>query len=222
VRLVVSSETKDGQHLDIGVIKSHTGDGKMNARRMRQDGGEFEITHKPWLLTNELPGIDRVDPAIKGRLHYIPFDRRWNRPGETDRNPALPDGDKELKAHLLGVEREGILAALVRGAVDYYAHGLNPPAEVIDQTKQSFAQQDHLGRWLLTMQQCAAKQGMSASELFTLFGMWVAKDGCEFVPATQAAFGRALSTRGIEKAKGMSNNLWGLRALQVAPSPPKD
>lgn len=33
---------------------------------------------------------------MRGRLHLIPFDRIWNRPGHPEPGPALPDGDKDL------------------------------------------------------------------------------------------------------------------------------
>ena len=97
-RFVVASETREEQRLNVAMIKAHTGDREMTARRMRENPFTFTISHKAWLLTNHTPVLDHLDDAIKGRLHLAPFDRRWNRPGHTDRNPALPDGDKELAA----------------------------------------------------------------------------------------------------------------------------
>jgi putative DNA primase/helicase len=119
---VVAAETKKGLKLDTNAVKTHTGEGTIRARTLHDKGGEFELTHKPFLLVNETPNIDDVDPALKGRLHSVPFDRRWNRPAEVERDPALPDGDKELKAFLERPEElEGVLVLLVQAASEYYA-----------------------------------------------------------------------------------------------------
>jgi P4 family phage/plasmid primase-like protien len=217
-RFVIASESKEGQKLDVAMIKAHTGDSEMTARRMRENPFTFAITHKIWLLTNVRPAIDHLDPAIKGRLHLVPFDRRWNRPGEFERDPALPDGDKGLMAQL-AAEAEGVLASIVRGAVLYARDGLTPPAEVVEKTREYVMEQDHLGRWLATMQRCAPKQGTPAAELFNRFTQWCQADGCAFEPNTMTAFGRALRSRRIEMMHDRSGNHWGLR-LALAPPPP--
>jgi len=212
VRLVVSSETKEGQKLDVAVVKSHTGDSKLTARKMRSDPVTFTISHKPWLLTNAPPGIDHIDPAIRGRLHLIPFDRRWNRPGESDRNPALPDGDKGLMAYLRTHEVEGVLAWLVRGARLYQSEGLVPPTEVVEGTRQYFNDQDALGLWLGTLCRCQAQQGVRGSELFLQFATWCAGEGREVKPSTQTAFGKALDKREIESVRMAAGVFYGVRS----------
>jgi putative DNA primase/helicase len=217
-RFVVSSETKDGQQLDIGVVKNHTGDKKLTARKMRSDPITFEITHKPWLLTNAQPRIDHMDAAIRGRLHIVPFDRRWNRPGESDRDPALPDGDKELMAHILEHEREGALAWLVRGAMLYQQEGLAPPPEVAERTREYVLSQDHVSRWLVTLDRCAARDGILASDLFEHFRLWCTSESIVPSPSTATAFGLALKKRGVDKFEGKRGNSYGLK-LRIPPPP---
>jgi putative DNA primase/helicase len=124
-RLVIASEVNDGQKLNTAAIKAHTGDSEMTARRMRENPFTFTQTHKVWMLTNVEPRLDHIDSAIRGRLHLAPFDRRWNRPGEVERNPTLPDGDKSLGT-TLKLEAEGILTWLVRAAMAYREHGVKP------------------------------------------------------------------------------------------------
>jgi putative DNA primase/helicase len=217
-RLVVASESKEGQKLNTAMIKSHTGDRQMQARKMRENPFTFTITHKLWLLTNVRPTLDHIDAATKGRLHFTPFDRRWNRPGEAERNPALPDGDKTLMAHLLKAEAEGILAWLVRGAVMYHAEGLTPPDEVTSVTREYVLEQDSLGRWLAMMQRCAPKQGTLAAELFRQFGAWCGAEGATMDPSNANAFGRGLRSRGLESTGVTAGTVWGLRAN--VPLPP--
>lgn len=219
-RFVVASESKEGQKLDVGLIKSHTGDEEMTARRMRENPFTFKITHKLWLLTNVRPAIDHIDAAFKGRLHLVPFDRRWNRPGESERDASLPDGDKGLKAQLTA-EAEGILAWLVRGAVAYYAEGLTPPAEVVKKTREYVLEQDHLGRWIATLQRCPAKLGTMAADLLNMFILWCGGEGASAEPHhNRTAFGRALGSRGIESIDMNQGRKWGLRATAPIPLPP--
>ena len=210
-RLVVASESKEGQRLNTSMIKSHTGDKEMTARKMRQDAFTFTITHKLWLLTNVRPALDHIDAATKGRLHFIPFDRRWNRPGEVDRNPELPDGEKGLMEHLLQVETAGILAWLVRGAVLYAAEGLVPPAAVASLTRDYMREQDTLGRWLEGMQRVPPKQGTGATELLQAYGSWCASESVAMSHNTATGFGRALAGRGVETGRSSTGVMWGLR-----------
>jgi putative DNA primase/helicase len=219
-RFVVASESKQGQKLDDATIKAHTGDAEMTARRMRENPFTFKITHKLWLLTNVRPAIDHIDAAIKGRLHLVPFDRQWNRPGEFEPDPALPDGDGKLMADLTA-EREGILAALVRGAIAYYAHGLTPPAEVVDKTREYVMEQDHLGRWIATMQRCLPKLGTLASDLLTAFIGWCAGEGVSAEPHhNKTAFGRALGGRNIPSVDVEKGRKWGLKNPSKNLEPP--
>ena len=183
----------------------------MTARRMRENAFTFTITHKLWLCTNVRPALDQIDPATKGRLHFIPFDRRWNRPGEVDRNPALPDGDKDLMGHLLAAESEGILAWLVRGAVLYAAEGISPPEEVTALTRDYMREQDTLGRWLEGMERIAPKQGTGATELLQAYGSWCATESCAMSYNTATAFGRALAGRGFESVRSATGMRWGIR-----------
>jgi len=217
-RFVVASESKEGQKLDVALVKAHTGDSEMTARRMRENPFTFAITHKIWLLTNVRPAIDHLDAAMKGRLHLVPFDRRWNRPGEFERDPALPDGDKGLMAELTA-EAEGVLAWLVRGAVLYEREGLKPPAEVIEKTREYVMEQDYLGRWLATLQRCAPKLGTAAAELFSKFQHWCSSEGIAGELGNMTAFGRALRGRNIESVRVSQGMMWGLRCLQEPPPP---
>ncbi len=216
-RFVVSSETKTGQKLDIGTIKNHTGDKEMTARRMRENPITFAITHKSWLQTNVRPGIDHIDPATRGRLHLVPFDRRWNRPGEPEHNPTLPDGDKGLAAQL-GQEAEGILAWLVRGAVLYQGEGLTPPHEVVAMTREYIMEQDSFGRWLANLQRCAPKLGTLAAELLRQYDAWCRTEGLPAGLLNATAFATALRKQDVESVRVTEGMRYGLQ--HPVPPPP--
>jgi putative DNA primase/helicase len=208
-RAAISSESKEGARLDVALVKRHTGGGFMTARYMRENSFRFEITHKLWLMTNNRPALDHMDEAMRGRLHLIPFDMRWNRPGHPERDPQLPDGDKHLPEKLKA-EAEGVLAWLVAGAVAYAREGLEPPAEVVQMTRAYFLELDPLGRWLegYTVD---ADRGLLASELWTDFTNWQDAEDEEGGPATQTAFGLALAARGIGKKRGKDGQRYLLK-----------
>ncbi|MBA3485458.1 MAG: hypothetical protein H0T51_26990 [Pirellulales bacterium] len=72
-RLVVISETNDGQKLDEGLVKMLTGGERIRARHMRQDHWEFRPSHLPVLVTNHKPRVIGTDYAIWRRLRLVPF-----------------------------------------------------------------------------------------------------------------------------------------------------
>jgi len=209
-RMAISSESKDGQKLDVALVKRHTGGGYITARGLHENAFRFEITHKLWLMTNHKPALDNIDDAVRGRLHMIPFDMRWNRPGHPERNPALPDGDKQLPA-LLREDAQGVLAWLVEGALAYHREGLEPPEEVARMTRSYFAEQDPLTRWLQNYAKCPPDQGTGAQDLYTAFRDWCSTESAS--AGTSTAFGLRLGDLGIESRKTKTVRVYGLRRV---------
>ena len=214
-RVAIGSESKDGQKLDVALVKRHTGGGYITARYMRENTFRFEITHKLWLMTNHKPALDHMDEALRGRLHLIPFDMRWNRPGHPDRNPFLPDGDKDLMDKLKE-EAEGILAWMLKGATVYHKEGLDPPQEVVRMTQTYFKESDPIARWLdECCEPCEPKVGEFAKNLFESFRSWCNEEGCgEVPPHSQTAFSAELKKRAIQKHKTNDGMRYGLRILE--------
>ncbi len=209
-RMAVSSESKDGQRLDVTMVKKHTGGGNMSARGLHENGVEFEISHKLWLMTNNVPTLDHLDDALRGRLHLIPFSMSWNRPGHSEPDKTLPDGDKDLPAKL-NAELEGILAMLIDGARQYHLQGLEPPDEVARMTSDYFKSQDPFRQWLDTQTKCSPKNGRLASVLHQDFQGWCVEEGyMEADKTTQIAFSRKLKSAGIEHQRLEDGNRYGL------------
>lgn len=208
-RAAISSESKEGQKLDVALVKLHTGGGFMNARLMRENSFRFAISHKLVLMTNHRPTLDHMDEAVRGRLHMVPFDRIWNRPGHPDPNPAWPDGDKGLM-DALRREREGVLAWLIEGAVLYFRDGLEPPAEVTKSTRDYFATEDDFGRWLEQMERCEPKAGQRASDLFNQYTSHCINSARRPSFTTQTAFSIELKKRGVQNKPLTNGTFYGL------------
>ncbi len=209
-RAAFASETKDGQRLDAAVIKAHTGERSLTARFLNRDPFTFTITHKIVLSTNHEPALDHIDPAMRGRLHVVPFEMQWNRPGHVARDPALPEGDKTLMDDLRG-EAEGILAWMVRGAVLYGGEGLDPPAEVAGRTCAFLTEGDSLGRWLATVERCETRAGARTSEALRAFRDWCSAEGVVPGVTTAKGFSMEVVRRGVQRRETAQGSMLGIR-----------
>lgn len=214
VRMTICSESKEGQQLDTGVIKRITGGGCLTARGLHEMPVTFTMTHKLILMTNHQPGLAHMDPAIRGRLFVVPFDMRWNRPGETDPDPTLPDADPNLMADLWA-ERQGILKWLIDGAVKYYANGLLVCPEVAAFTRDYVASQDVLSRWLRTLERCDPAEGMLASELAFEYQNYCRLEDEPTSYISSADMGRKLKRYGFEGKHTAAGKRYGLRSAKI-------
>lgn len=211
-RAVVCSESKATHKLNAALIKQQTGDARMTGRALHGMPITFDITHKILLLTNHKPNVDHLDGAIKGRIHMLPFDMRWNRPGHPEPDPTLPDGDK-LLMETLKSELPGILAWLVRGAVAYLKDGLVPPAEVTEMTLGYLKEQDSFRMWLDECKSCDPKDGQSPARLFGSYQNWCTENGYAWSNVgTAIALGKRLTEAKIPLVRTGLERRYGLQA----------
>jgi putative DNA primase/helicase len=136
-RLVLASETNEGQRWDEARIKQLTGGDPIRARFMRQNSFEFYPQCKLIIFGNHRPSIRTVDEALRRRFHLIPFE------------VFIPEAerDQQLKEKLRQ-EWGGILQWAIRGCVEWQQIGLNAPAGVRNATTDYLADQDRIGRWM--------------------------------------------------------------------------
>lgn len=216
-RCAISSESKDGQKLDIAVVKRHTGSGSITARSLHENPVTFEMTHKLWLMTNHTPQIDHIDSATKGRLNMIPFRMKWNRPGETRPDPSLESADKDLMDKLKQ-EYEGILLWLIQGAVRYHKEGLAPPSEVTAFTQDYIQSQDSFSRWLDECETCSIEDGFTAGDLFFHYGDFCRLEEERRQIDNSSILGKRLRELGYKNDKTRNGSRYNLRPKQHIPS----
>lgn len=208
-RLAYSSETAEGDRLDVTVFKRLTGDAKVTGRGLYREQETVDVTFKMALLTNHVLEIARVDPAIAGRVHVLPFEMRWNRPGTVDHDPNLPDGDKTL-ADQLKAEDAGILAWAIRGAIEYFQHGLVPPREVVEATTAYLRGQKAVEDWIaVEMQHCDPSDGLSPTAALDAFNAWCERLDIKTMTANK--FGRRMKQFGVEIDRASGERRYGLR-----------
>ncbi|MGH9420615.1 MAG: DNA primase family protein, partial [Thermoanaerobaculia bacterium] len=140
-RLVSTIEVEQERHLAEVKVKWLTGEKTLKARWMRQDFFEFTPTHTFWLLGNHKPVVTGQDAAIWRRIYLIPFTVNL-------REKLGPDNLVRDYSATLASELAGILAWIVRGAIDWHRDGLRPPAIVRAATESYRAEMDGVAQWL--------------------------------------------------------------------------
>lgn len=167
-RFVTCSEIEDGQTFDEALVKDLTGGDRISARRMQEDFWSFEPTHKLFLAGNHRPVVRGDDEGIWRRMRLIPFTVTIP---EVERDPGLPE---KLRAEL-----PGILAWAVRGAVEWAAGGLQPPATVRSATAQYRDENDVLGQFF---RECVKFDGaavIARARLREMYEIWCREIGAE-------------------------------------------
>ena len=122
---------------------------------MRKDFFEFQPTHHLWLAVNHKPTIRGTDAGIWRRIRLIPF---LVSIAEEEQDKRLPEK--------LQRDARGILAWMVRGAVEWAAHGLGEPDEVRMATAAYRSEQDVLATFFA--ERCGSQLPMPGQSEFPL------------------------------------------------------
>ena len=203
-RLIVAAEANENTRLNEARIKALTGGDTVSARFLNNEFFEFRPVLKPWLAVNHLPRVGDLSYGFWRRVRLIPFNRQFK--GET--------ADKHL-VETLRCEAWGILAWMVRGAVEWYSRGLDPaPEAVLAATAAYQHESDELGEFiaerLFINEACTAKAG----QLFKAYSAWTDDRGMKRDDRLSAtAFGRRMGQR-FRKATDRSGTTYhgvGLR-----------
>lgn len=117
-RFVTASETNKGAWFNSARIKAMTGRDPISARFLYGEEFTFVPEFKLWLSVNHPPRVEDDSLGFWSRPHVVEFPNTF----ATAPNTTLKDD--------LLAEGPGILAWLVRGALEWQRMGLNPPPEV--------------------------------------------------------------------------------------------
>jgi putative DNA primase/helicase len=188
-RLVIASEADDVGPWDAAKLKLLTGGDSLTARHLYGQLFTFTPTHTLLLATNRLPQLGRVDEALLGRLHVVPF---------APPDPACPR-DQGLRAQLES-ELPGILAWIVRGALEWGRLGLCPPAAVSAARERYRDDHDPVGAWVRERADLTERTAETrVRDAFEDYLTWCAR--ADEAPVTERSFGVRLADAGLTRRR---------------------
>ncbi len=187
VRFAYASEVERGAKWAEKRIKSLTGGDPVTARFMRGDYFTFQPQLTLTVVGNDRPSFESVDDAIRRRFLLLEMDRKPESP-----DPNLPEKLRE--------EGPGILAWMIKGALDWQHNGLIVPDAVRRATDDYMTDEDHFARFLSEC--CLAETGAATAtaDLHGVYDVW--QFGEPDSPAySERAFAQEMLRRGYHRAE---------------------
>jgi putative DNA primase/helicase len=199
LRLAFATETDEGCRISPSRVKWLTGGDTLLGRNPHDKyTTQFPPTHTLFLLTNHKPHAPADDFALWERLLRIPFELSF-----VSREPQAQNErrqDRTLKSKFRA-EASGILAWLVRGALEYQRQGLDPPPRVKEAVQEYRRDEDILADWIEERCLVGEQFQASATELYKDFHDWWEENVSKKVPK-QRAFGRWLAKKFTKDKSG--------------------
>lgn len=206
-RAVQANELQQGDRLDEQVVKMLAGREMLSARFLHREYFDFWPTAKPWLRTNHRPVVTGDDDGIWRRLHLIPFRRRFT---EEERDPWI-------EQKLLD-ERDGILAWMVRGCLDWKRGGGLRPSQTVRRESAAYRKEsDLLGEFLDDRTERAPDARVAQGEMYAAWKLWNDAGGTR--AGSKASFSRKLTERGHTEARSNGKRYYAGLALRPAGGP---
>ncbi|WHZ11748.1 MAG: hypothetical protein OJF60_002187 [Burkholderiaceae bacterium] len=183
-RLALMNETEAGSRFSGQVIKTLASTERITARQLHRAPFTFSPSHKPFIRGNHKPIIADSDDGVWRRILLLMFNRQF----------APHERDKHMETKLMR-EAPGILAWMVRGAVEYYRSGLMVPECVLSASREYRRDSDLLGHWLDEECEVGPRFDCRQVEAFASYTAWCRSQ--EVRPLSKPAFTRALAERGF-------------------------
>jgi putative DNA primase/helicase len=183
-RLVVGSETREGDRLAENRIKDMTGGDTLTGRFLYKESFDFIPTLKLWMFGNHRPQIRGTDHGIWRRVRLIPF------------NVQIADEkrDRSLQGKLRE-ELPGILNWALRGCLLWQREGLAPPYSVAAATGGYREDEDVLRDFLMEETENDDESRIHHGELYERYTSWCSQNGVRF-PMQSRTLSKRLRERG--------------------------
>jgi putative DNA primase/helicase len=207
-RLVMASEGESGKPMSEAVLKRVTGKDIVSARFLRQEFFEFKPSFLLMLATNHKPKFRGQDDGLWRRVKMIPF-KRFFAPHERDH-----DLDKKLTA-----EAQGIAAWTVRGAVDWYANGLQDPSVITAASREYRETSDALVGFFPGVFERDESHSVPGADAYNAYREWCEAEGLPSKEIwTRRSFYDAMEERQVSRKKTNKGiTLVGIRPASAAP-----
>ncbi|MFE5159106.1 phage/plasmid primase, P4 family [Streptomyces sp. NPDC056697] len=209
-RLVTASETEKYSRLAEALIKQLTGGDPVTCRFLNQN----PFTYLPQFLLmvagNYRPAILSQDYGIWRRVKLIPFEASF-KGAKADRNIAAK----------LAAEAQGILAWAVRGAMEWYANGLEEPTSVEVATDDYRQSEDRLQEFIDARLVRESGARVAPMALRRAYAEWVEDAGLDRKEKLSGwALGVEMESRHFYKDK--RGGRWGFNGIRLMTDPERE
>lgn len=195
-RLILASETEEGQRLSTQMLKQIASTDKITGEKKYKDPIVFVPSHTAILYTNFLPRLDSLDLGTKRRIIVCPF------------NAIIDKPKKDYADRLMDEAGEAIVDWIVEGAKEFYEKDFNlPPCKVADEAKGKYISENNWAEKFVT--DCCVTgemESQASNELYKAYRQWCQDTG-EY-PKKNSDFKTALETMGFVLKKTTKNNIW--------------
>lgn len=202
-RLVTASETEKYSRLAEALVKQLTGGDPVTCRFLNQNPFTYVPSFLLLVAGNYKPAILSQDLGVWRRVKLVPFEATFRG----------AKADTSLPAKLRD-EAEGILAWAVRGAQEWYEHGLQEPASVQAATQDYRESEDRLQEFLTA--RCVQERGARVAPMAIrrAYAEWAEDAGLSRKEILSGwALGVELESRDFTKSK--RGGRWGFEGLRL-------
>lgn len=202
-RLVTASETEKYSRLAEALVKQLTGGDPVTCRFLNQNPFTYTPSFLLLVAGNYKPAILSQDLGVWRRVKLVPFEATFRG----------AKADTSLPATLRG-EAEGILAWAVRGAMEWYAHGLQEPDSIATATQDYRESEDRLAEFLAA--RCVEEEGARVAPMAIrrAYQEWAEDAGLSRKEVLSGwALGVELESRDFTKSK--KGGRWGFEGLRL-------
>jgi putative DNA primase/helicase len=192
-RMILTSETEQGQKLNENVIKDLSGGDNMRGRHLYEGGFDFAPVGKLWIMGNHKPTIRGTDYGLWRRVRLIPFTQKFE--GDKD--------DRQLEDKL-AVEASGILNWCVRGCLLWQKEGLEMPDAIRAAVDEYKRDEDRLADFLEDCVSESCGGALDHADLFKAYQRHCEDNGNRF-PLTSRSLAKALQDREWRRTRSKSS-----------------
>ena len=194
-RVVISSETPEGEKLDENTVKLLTGGDSVECRFLYKESFEYRPQFKIILATNKLPVIQGTDYGIKRRIEVIPF--------KTKITESEMDTEMEEK---LEEELPGIFRWMIEGAKEWYENGFPECPEVKEATREFWEKKDQIEEFLEDCCEINTDRKTPLQDLYNRYLGWAKSTDYKMLGKKQ--FGDLMRQKNFVQAKSGSKRNW--------------
>lgn len=202
-RLVTASETEKYSRLAEALVKQLTGGDPVTCRFLNQNPFTYVPSFLLMVAGNYKPAILSQDFGVWRRVKLVPFEATFRGAKADTSLPAT-----------LRAEAEGILAWAVRGAAEWYAHGLQEPGSISVATQDYRESEDRLAEFIAARLVQEPGVRVAPMPLRRAYAEWAEDAGLSRKETLSGwALGVELESRGFTKRK--SSGKWGFDGIRL-------